>query len=187
MISIILLSIETEEERYVVEQIFNLYFAKMMAKADDVLKNKEDAKDAAMNVIGKIATNPSNYMDYRAIETINRIIYITQNEAIDIYRRNKRRNDRFVDVEDIEAFSGEDSDENIPDIVINKETQEILQKAINELKEKYRSVIIMHYALKMKNSEIAEELGIEVSNVGVIMHRARKMLRKKMLKKGYVE
>jgi len=51
-------------------------------------------------------------------------------------------------------------------------------KAINELPENYRVVIILRYQMDLNNQEIAEVLGVSKENVEVRVHRARKALRK---------
>lgn len=51
-------------------------------------------------------------------------------------------------------------------------------KAINELPENYRVVIMLRYQMDLNNQEIAEVLGVTKENVEVRVHRARKALRK---------
>ncbi len=185
MLQIILLAVETEEERNTVIQIFEKYYPSIVAKADSILHNVVDAEDAAMNVIQKIASNPSDFLDYESTDTISKIICMTKNEAIDIYRKNKRRNDMMAYNEEFENNIDEEEDDFLG-LIVNQETQMLLVEAIRELEGNYQTAIIMHYSLRMKNSEIAVELGLEYSNVNVILHRARKMLKEIMLAKGYV-
>ncbi len=183
MIEFILLAIETEEEKDAVEQIFDLYFSRMVSKADGILHNEEDAHDVAMDVIKKIAEKPSEFLEYNSPDVIYKIICMTKNEAIDIYRRNKRRNEHIADTDELESYIDEKSCE---DFIVNEETKNLLKESIKELDERSQTIIMMHYARRMKAHEIAEELGIEASYVNVLMCRARKVLKEKLFKKGYV-
>ncbi|MCK9313197.1 MAG: sigma-70 family RNA polymerase sigma factor [Methanocorpusculum sp.] len=66
-----------------------------------------------------------------------------------------------------------------PQFMFEREELKIFtDKAINELPENYRVVIMLRYQMDLNNQEIAEVLGISKENVEVRVHRARKALRK---------
>ena len=59
----------------------------------------------------------------------------------------------------------------------NVEIQELQRevfRAVLEMPENYRAMIVLRYQLDLTNSEIAETLGITRENVEVRMHRAHK-------------
>lgn len=58
-----------------------------------------------------------------------------------------------------------------------------IQQAINELPDTYRIVIILRFQMDYSNQEIADILGISKENVEVKVHRARKALRKIILRR----
>lgn len=62
MICEILLAIESEEERSTVENIYLEYFPKMKRLCYNILKHPEDAEDAAMNAIERIADNAEKFL-----------------------------------------------------------------------------------------------------------------------------
>jgi len=64
----------------------------------------------------------------------------------------------------------------------NKELKAEIESALIKLPENYRIVIILRYQLDLDNQEIADVLGISRENVEVKVHRARKALRKIILK-----
>lgn len=64
-----------------------------------------------------------------------------------------------------------------------KQLQEQIQSAIMELPENYRIIITLRFQMDLNNQEIAEVLGISKENVEVKVHRARKALRKILLKR----
>jgi RNA polymerase sigma-70 factor (ECF subfamily) len=63
------------------------------------------------------------------------------------------------------------------------ELKTALRAALMELPESYQSVLILRYQLDLNNHEIAETLGVSKENVEVKIHRARKALRKIIIKR----
>ncbi len=61
--------------------------------------------------------------------------------------------------------------------LINKEVTDILEKALAQLPEKYRTVFIMREVQNMSTRETMECLNISKSNVKVRLKRAKEMLR----------
>ncbi|MEN6327322.1 MAG: sigma-70 family RNA polymerase sigma factor [Syntrophomonas sp.] len=71
-----------------------------------------------------------------------------------------------------------------PELVFEKaELKQEIDAALMELSESYRLIIIMRFRMELNNQEIAEILGISKENVEVKVHRARKALRKIILRK----
>lgn len=64
-----------------------------------------------------------------------------------------------------------------------KEIMEDISSAMQELPDNYRTVLVLRYQLDMNNPEIADVLGISKENVEVKIHRARKSLRRVLLKR----
>ncbi|HZK43554.1 MAG TPA: sigma-70 family RNA polymerase sigma factor [Syntrophomonadaceae bacterium] len=64
----------------------------------------------------------------------------------------------------------------------HQELKEDIQNAIKNLSDNYKMVIVLRYQLELTNQEIAETLEITKENVEVRIHRARKALRKELLK-----
>jgi len=65
--------------------------------------------------------------------------------------------------------------------LINRETAKYLEKSINDLPCKYKEVFMLSQIEQMKSSEVAECLDISEENVRVRMHRAKSLLREKLL------
>ena len=70
------------------------------------------------------------------------------------------------------------------------ELKKEVEKAINELSDAYKLLIVLRYQMEYSNQEIADILGISKENVEVKTHRARKALRKiiqnKMAERGSI-
>jgi RNA polymerase sigma-70 factor (ECF subfamily) len=67
-----------------------------------------------------------------------------------------------------------------------EELKQFIDKAVNELPENYRAVILLRYQMDLNNQEISEVLGVSKENIEVRIHRARKALRK-ILQKHWEE
>jgi len=71
-----------------------------------------------------------------------------------------------------------------PDINLERaELRDEIKAALMEIPESYRSVLIMRYQLDLSNLEIAETLGVSKENVEVRIHRARKSLRRVIIRR----
>ncbi|MGE0771940.1 MAG: RNA polymerase sigma factor [Cyclobacteriaceae bacterium] len=66
------------------------------------------------------------------------------------------------------------------DRMIRNESNQLLENAIDQLESGYRIVYIMKEVEEMTHPEIAQALGITVSNVKVRLHRAKDMLKEKL-------
>ncbi len=65
-------------------------------------------------------------------------------------------------------------------IATRHETRELLNRALDELDEKYRLVFLLRDVEGLSTSETAETLGLSLSNVKVRLLRARLMLRERL-------
>ncbi len=62
--------------------------------------------------------------------------------------------------------------------LLESEERERVNRALDALDERYRSVIVLLYYQKLPYEEIAAILGVPVKTVETRLYRARKMLRK---------
>lgn len=187
MILLIIQAIENDQERDAVARIFTLYYKRMYKRAYDILNNPHDAEDAVQETFLRISSNVRDFMDADSPETIALISIYTRNVAFNMYNRKKKQNSLFDQRKDISEMdldlvaTGEDVEE----IVINKETVELVHKAINQLDDMYRDVILLKYFYHKRNIDIADILGIEGSQVNGRLFRAKKMLREILGEEAY--
>ncbi|HZK80039.1 MAG TPA: sigma-70 family RNA polymerase sigma factor [Humisphaera sp.] len=67
-----------------------------------------------------------------------------------------------------------------PEVAARNEMQERMQSALHRLGDEQQRIIYLKFFLDVPNTEIAGELGLSSSNIGVIVHRAVKQLRELM-------
>ena len=104
------------------------------------------------------------------------LIGIAKNVVSDYFRSNKRKT--FVPLDDIvELMSLERQPE---EVVVFNENNRALMRAMSTLKDAERQILSMKFATDLKNYEIAQIMNLSDSNVGTIVNRAVKKMKKIM-------
>lgn len=70
------------------------------------------------------------------------------------------------------------------EILIAREEEKLMQKAISSLSPKYREVIILRHQQGLSHEEISKILGLPVQTIKVWLHRARKHLKESLEEAG---
>lgn len=108
---------------------------------------------------------------------------LTINACTDHYRQEKkRRGDLSLDDPDLAPIP--DTAPSPEEIVIRREEQAILRKALAELPEQHRIILILRELDGLDYKELAQVLDIEVGTVKSRLARARRALRDKLLTEG---
>lgn len=140
------------------------------------LAGDRDAEDLTQEVFMKISRG---LRDFRNDSQLSTWIYrIATNAALD-----RLRSPDFIQPERQEAI-GDDKDI-WPDekaapadqLLIRREMNECIRGVIEKLPADYRTVIVLSDLEEMKNSRIAEILGISLDAVKIRLHRARVKLK----------
>lgn len=191
MFELFLFAIDTPEQNHKVEVIYISYYEKMVRIAYNILKNIHDAEDAAMNALMKICKNPDRYIYYKDEEELKAMLYtITEHAAIDRFRKNRRHSEKTVALDEDLAdgiLELKDPEQDILEFAIREENKNILVSAIGELEIMYRAPLLLKYKYDCSGAEIARLLDLNVSTVSVRIHRAKKILKEKLLERGYIK
>ena len=173
----IIMSIENNNDRAFVEDIYNLYSEKMYLIAYDILKNHHDAEDCVQETIVKIIDKIDRFKQAQHANYLKKLIVIAcRNVAINKYNANKKKNqaefstsiyeEKFetVDIPDLEA--------NVEKIVLSESNYAYIKQLIDKLDPIYRDVIILK-SMQFSNEEIAYMMGISLDLVRKRYSRAR--------------
>ena len=68
---------------------------------------------------------------------------------------------------------------------VKQETGRLVQRVVNELPEKYRVVVLLHYSMDLTTQEIADQLKISRGTVTSRLLRARKKIKQELEANGY--
>ncbi|MFT5144970.1 MAG: RNA polymerase sigma factor (sigma-70 family) [Rhodothermales bacterium] len=107
---------------------------------------------------------------------ISWLLRVTHNACIDMLRRRKLENRLFEGNADTERLGT--AEWSPAKVAESKDLMGHLQQAIDQLKEPYRSIVILREVEDFQYDEICGALDLPMSTVKVYLHRGRKMLRK---------
>jgi RNA polymerase sigma factor (sigma-70 family) len=142
------------------------------------LSSREEAEDAVQEIFLKLWKMRDKLSEYNNIRAFT--MTMTRNHCLDRLRKKKMEFFDDTRTDDIRT-----SDMNLEDRIENMEKFRIVMDIINDIPENYRSVIQLRDVDGYEYEEIAEKLKIDVSNLRVILSRARKMVREQLKKKNY--
>ena len=165
---IYLAMIDSPEGRHKFEFIYNRYKNLMFYTASKILGDTRDSEDTVHDAFLKIIEIIDDITDVECPQTKSLIVTITENKAIDLYRkRQKRKTTPFE-----EEYLGVPARSDLESI----EDREFLAKAIASLPGKYREVLFLKYSHGYSIDEIALILSMSKENVKKTIQRARKKL-----------
>lgn len=135
------------------------------------LRNKELAKDTFQEVFVKFYD--SIQVKNEGVENLGGyLLKIARNECLNIKYHSKLKK---VDIDQIEIKYNDDTFE-------RQQNRELLLDALNRLPAKYRELLILKEFLNYSYNEIAEITEQTRGNVGIMIHRAKQMLKEIVLK-----
>ncbi len=155
-------SLEEQIADYIVANQDNHY-----RLAYSYVKNVDDALDIVQDSIYKAISAKDSLKDSSYLKTWFYRILI--NSALDFLRKHKK-----IVVIDEETMSGLDSG------TIDKYQNLDLQRALDELPDYYRSIIVLRYFEDLKIKEVAEILDVNINTVKTHLYKALKTLRIQM-------
>lgn len=154
---------ETEIFEHIVKRFERLVYGFMLRKISDT----GVAQDLAQETFLIAYENLDRLKDHARLKSW--IMGIAGNLVRDHYKRRKMAGMP-------EGFEVELTGLDPLQTVEQQERHEYLYKALMQLSERYRAVLIKRYLEGREYDEIAEDLGLSVGAVEVCMHRARKAL-----------
>ena len=149
------------------------------------VKNQNDRDDLCQEIFLKIYLNLSTFKFKCKLSTwIGKIAY---NSCINY--SNKKKLLINVNIECIRDIDGttddlkkiKSEDNNLDPYLRNIEIRKIINNKIQELPVKYQTVLTLFHIDELSYKEIYEILNLHIDNIKVILSRARKMLRDKIL------
>lgn len=139
--------------------------------AFSIVRNEQDAADVTSEAILRAFVNINALKNDDLFKPW--ILKIVHNTAIELVRKNSK----IIDIDELND-KAEQSKEN------DVETTIALRQAIENLKQPYRTVVILFYYENLSTAQIAKITGVSILNVRQQLSRARKQL-KKVLKEDF--
>jgi len=153
------------------EEIVGRYQQVLFTVAVRMLGDAEDARDAAQNTFVKVFEKLGTYDSrHRFFSWIYRILV---NECLNVRRRPAAV--RTSEPLEENALQGRDTD-----LVEAAERRNAVKKAILELPEPYREVIVLRHFAALSYDEMSEAIGIPQKTVKSRLYSARQQLAERL-------
>jgi RNA polymerase sigma factor (sigma-70 family) len=171
-----------KNDRKCQQQVFKLFYSKMMAVCMRYAKDRDEAKDLLQEGFIKVFSNLENYGNNGSFEGWIRRIMV--NTAIDSYRKEKRS---LLDVnsEMVDRFGNEDEsydeDDNNDDYL--SISPEMVMQEVQNLSPAYKAVFNLYVIEGFPHKEIAEKLGISEGSSKSNLSKAKRNLKKALSNK----
>lgn len=170
-----------EGDRKAFEALVALHSRRVYNLALGYTGRHHDAEEIAQTVFVKVWRALPQFRGASAFSTW--LYRLTLNACTDHYRRErKRRGDLSLDDPDLSPIR--DAAPSPEEIVIQWEEEAILRKALAELPEQHRVILILREMDGLDYQEIAQVLELQVGTVKSRLARARRALREKLLAEG---
>jgi RNA polymerase sigma-70 factor (ECF subfamily) len=142
-----------------------------------LLKNETDVEDAMQTAYINAYLNLSKFEGRSAFSTwLTRILL---NQCYEQQRQSALARSTVGSADNLITMATPDRE------LGNKELTRLLEKAVEQLPEKYRLVFVLREVEELSVRETSEVLDIEASNVKTRLNRAKNMLREHL--KGYMK
>jgi RNA polymerase sigma-70 factor (ECF subfamily) len=163
--------------------VVELYQDQVLNTCYRFLFNREDAEDVAQEVFIEVYRSISSFREEAKLSTW--VYHIAITRSIDLIRKKKRKK-RFAQMKSLLGLEEEGKELPTPgkndplEKLEQEERMKILQEAIDTLPENQRIAFTLSKCQGTGNKEIAEIMGVTLSSVESLMHRAKKNLEKKL-------
>ena len=154
------------------------YAGVVFTSARYALRHTEDAEDVTQEVLVRLWKHRDSIEPEK---TKAWVMHVARNLVIDVSRRQRARTEVFAitvpgDVRVASVPAADTADAHTD----QRELREVLERAIAELDEPYRSIVIMREIQGLTYEEIAGGLNMPLGTIKVYLHRGRRRLRDAM-------
>lgn len=170
------------------EEIYRLYGKKVLNLAYRFTGSEETARDLTQDVFVKVYQNLSTFQGKSQIYTW--IYRVAVNHCLNFLKKERKwRLLSLLDQKISDAVRSDHLQTELPDPAEQSSPAQMLEKAereiivrtrVNDLPLKYRAPLVLQRYEGMNNREIAEVLSLSLGTVETRIHRAKKMLIKKL-------
>jgi RNA polymerase sigma-70 factor, ECF subfamily len=170
-------------ERETFHDLIRPYERQVYLTALSLVKNETEAEDVAQEAILRAYRKLASFRGDAKFSTW--LIAITLNEA-----RSRLREEKRVIVDSFDDHDAQQGDytpaaltdwREVPSEVLEREEMRVLmRRAVAELPDAFRQVVVLRDMEELSVNETAEALGISISLVKVRLHRARLLLQKRL-------
>lgn len=178
MLLLLLSTIESEDDRAFLEQLFDAHYVRLCKKAAAITHNNQVSEDLVQDIFLYVVNHIQKFRQMDCC-TLRHILDISiKRRCYDYFKeQNVRKKHLSGSLDDDNSFVSVSSTiANTEEEAIENLSVEELSEAIRKLPVHYRYVIEAKYLLNLTDSEIAKELGIGKASVRQYLTRARRKI-----------
>ena len=173
MLAVLLLSLQTEEDKARFTRFYHQYEKLMFKTALQILGSQEDAEDVVQSAcLYMIDQFDGKFAPYDMHQIAYYVLLLVKNRSLDLLKQKRR-----AAVEDISEYADTLSlSENGPNLSLND--------AFSKLPDHYKEALTLFYYEDLSVREIAGILKLSESAVKKLLQRSREALKKRMVQEG---
>jgi RNA polymerase sigma factor (sigma-70 family) len=166
------------------KELFDRFSALVYNVSYRMLQNKQDAEDVSQEVLFQAFKSVKHFRGESQLSTW--FYRMAVNRSLNHQRKRKLERwlsltfDANEDGADNSGFLGV-TEEGPDDVMEKKDTERIVQEAINSLPNRQRTALLLNRYEDLSYEEIAKVMGVSVASVESRLHRAKQNLAKKLL------
>lgn len=162
-------------QREAFAQLITRYQARIFHTTFRMLKNREDAEEAAQDTFVRAYRGLAKFREDATFSTwLYRICYNVCLNYLE-KKRTARPRPAAVALEHLPAAEAPDHD------FAQRERAALVEQVMTNMPDHFRNVLILYHTQQLPYQEIAEILGLPLNTVKTHLFRARAMLRRRML------
>lgn len=162
------------------EEVYREFYPRVYRFVLSRIGDDEAAEDLTQEVMVAAFRNYASYDPARS--SLATWVFVIARNRLKNYYRDRRVTESIEAMEGFDLPSGEELQD---EAVAFQEQRELIRRVLDELDERDRIIVESFFLLDKTNVEIAEELGMTASNVGVAKMRALAKLRLILVSLGY--
>lgn len=163
------------------EVIYNTHYRRVLGLCRYLLNSPDRAEDAAHEAFLRAHTRLDSYNPAFPLSTW--LLKIASNYCIDLLRR-KTAELRIFDHDSSETYEAPSAGTSPLGEILASERGRDVRRALGSLNEKYRVPLVLAYYNELSYEEISEILGVERTQVAVLIFRGKQHLRRRLSATG---
>ena len=168
MLGFYLSMVESDEERSLIEFIYNEYRQLMYKTAFSILHNKFDAEDAVHEAFLRVIKNIKKFRSYKCNENISYLVIIVRGISLNMINKRNNYAELSDDLPDVSS---------VEEITENRISYESVKNNIEKLTPALKDIATLFFVEELSAQEISELLDVNVNTVRSSVHRAKNILK----------
>ena len=188
MLLLLLQTIESEDDRAFLMDIYQQHYHKLYKEADSIVHNAYDAEDVVQEFMIYICDHINKFRALECCVLPSYLVMCIRRRCINFLKRRETQKKHTIGSIDNEQyfFDYPDTEISVEEKVLLNLKFEQVQEAFSQLPQSTRDILQYKYFLELTDAEIAELLGIQKNSVRAYLTRARKAVCRICEENGYV-